>query len=72
MNHLHMEPLNLCGRPSFQNIGGRFSLSQRERAGVRENCSDKNPVLVHGEQTERTLVWASHSNPLVESHSLTA
>jgi hypothetical protein len=26
----------------FQEIGGLFPLSQRERAGVRENCSDQN------------------------------
>jgi hypothetical protein len=29
-------------RSAFQTLGPLFSLSQRERAGVRENCSDRN------------------------------
>ena len=35
---------------AFQTVGQRFSLSQRERAGVRENRSDQNPVPVHRER----------------------
>jgi hypothetical protein len=41
---------NYCS--SFQTLGIRFSLSQRERAGVRENCSIVNSVPVHGEGEE--------------------
>jgi len=34
--------MNRDYRPSFQTIGRRFPLSQRERAGVRENCPNQN------------------------------
>ena len=33
-----LEPLNQSSRAAIQTIRGSFSLSQRERAGVRENC----------------------------------
>ncbi len=48
---LRIEPLNYCRRPSFQTIGGQFSLSPRERAGVRESLSDGNVLPVHGRVT---------------------
>ena len=35
-------------RPAFQTLCRRFPLSQRERAGVRENRSNENPVPVPG------------------------
>jgi hypothetical protein len=35
--------------PALQAICGQFSLSQRERAGVRENRSNGNPVPVYNE-----------------------
>jgi hypothetical protein len=41
-NISRIEPLNHCYRSPCQAIGGRFSLSQRERAGVRENRSNQN------------------------------
>jgi len=34
--------MNRDYRSSFQTIGRRFPLSQRERAGVRENCPNQN------------------------------
>jgi epoxyqueuosine reductase len=37
-----IEPLSHSSHPSFQAIGGQFPLSQRERAGVRENRSYEN------------------------------
>jgi putative protease len=50
LNHggTDFEPLNRSSRPAFQTIGGEFSLSQRERTGVRENYLDQNPVSFHG------------------------
>ena len=44
--NLRMEPLNQSSHPPFQTIWGPFSLSQRERAGVRENRLVVNPVPV--------------------------
>ena len=41
-NNSRIEPMNRYNRPSLRTIGGKFSLSQRERAGVRENCSNEN------------------------------
>ena len=43
-------------RPMFQDGGGKFSLSQRERAGVRENHSVVNPVSVRGKGEHATMV----------------
>jgi hypothetical protein len=34
---------------AFGIIGRLFPLSQRERAGVRENCSDRPPLSVRDE-----------------------
>ena len=48
-NEIGSNPLNQPSRSTFQATGGPFSLSQRERAGVRENRSDKNPLPVQGE-----------------------
>jgi hypothetical protein len=45
-----IEPPNQSSLSTFQGIGGPFSLSQRERAGVKESCSIQTiPVPVHGE-----------------------
>jgi glycine dehydrogenase len=43
----HLVPF-LPGHPTFQTIGIQFSLSQRERAGVRESHSNENPEPIHG------------------------
>jgi hypothetical protein len=42
-------PMNQLSHPVFQAISDQFPLSQRERAGVRENHSNENLLLVHGE-----------------------
>jgi hypothetical protein len=45
-----IEPLNRCDAPAYQTIRRPFSLSQRERAGVRESLSDADiRATVHGE-----------------------
>jgi hypothetical protein len=44
-----VEPLNHCDHQAYQAIGVQFSLSQRERAGVREGHSGGNALPVHGE-----------------------
>ncbi len=41
-------PMNLSNRPTFQAICVLFSLSQRERAGVRESRSNQDPASVYG------------------------
>jgi hypothetical protein len=38
------------------NIGGQFSLSPQERAGVRENRSNWNAITVHG-RPNRILIY---------------
>jgi Dolichyl-phosphate-mannose-protein mannosyltransferase len=40
----HIDPLSHGDHSASQTIGGQFSLSQRERAGVRENRSDEYAV----------------------------
>jgi hypothetical protein len=42
------DPFYSAEPPNLLSLGGQFPLSQRERAGVRENRSTENPVSVYG------------------------
>jgi len=55
MSH-HIEPLNRSCRPALQTACGLFPLSQRERAGVRENRSNQNTLPVRSNNEDTTKV----------------
>jgi hypothetical protein len=46
-----IEPLNRCDRAPFQAIRRRFSLSQRERVGVREGRWNEHVVRFMGRES---------------------
>ena len=59
-----IESLNQNNRSTLPTIGGQFSLSQRERAGVRESLSDEDVLSVHGEgQSSKPESPTFHEKP---------
>jgi beta-galactosidase len=55
-NNSRIEPLNQSSLSSLPAVGGQFPLSQRERAGVRENDSNDDPLPIYEKVGSKVVI----------------